>query len=489
MFPRLLVTPPTPRPARPRARAAVGVLAAHVTRAGVAAAAAVVLAVGAACSTSPTDPAARAASVPDALAVQVVPGGGAWLGGAARDSLGVGPDAAVRFASGDSGAVTVDTLGTVAGVRPGRTVVTASAGGRTARLAVLVRTVRYAAAYPRGALAGCALTDAGEALCWGDNGVGQLGAETGVLCHSGRTLTCGALPSEGPVFVATAERFRSLTVSTFRTCGLTVDGRALCWGGVAADIKIAVSSCDAVPNGRCRFAPTDVGAGRTFQALSTDSYYYSASTACGVAADGRAACWGANNVGQAGTGTRDTVPSPTPVQGDAQYRSVRVDAWLNHGCGLTTDGGARCWGLLGRTVVPSPTPAAPGERFVALAGDDCGLTAAGDVRCWSWDGGAPQTAAAGLQLMQVSGVCGLTAGGDAYCWDPGDPLLSDYLTQVAPARVAAGLRFRTLEANYARDADGVCGVATDGVAYCFAMHASSSDKYPGLVPRPIPGQG
>lgn len=64
----------------------------------------------------------------------------------------------------------------------------------------------------------CALTEAGEAWCWGQNINGQLGDGT---------LTS----SWTPVRVAGGHHFKELSLSNITSCGRTLSGETFCWGG------------------------------------------------------------------------------------------------------------------------------------------------------------------------------------------------------------------------------------------------------------------
>jgi hypothetical protein len=63
----------------------------------------------------------------------------------------------------------------------------------------------------------CALTEAGDAYCWGLNHVGQLG--------DGSTTNRGI-----PTPVSGGLTFATLTAGTAHVCGLTVGAAAYCWG-------------------------------------------------------------------------------------------------------------------------------------------------------------------------------------------------------------------------------------------------------------------
>jgi alpha-tubulin suppressor-like RCC1 family protein len=156
--------------------------------------------------------------------------------------------------------------------------------------------------------------------------------------------------------------------------------------------------------------------------------------ACGMGLNGIAYCWGPNDYGQAGTGTRSATPIlPTPVASPAAL--VSVVAGGEHACGLTADGTALCWGADGSAVlgypvsypgidsIPGVVQAAP--KFTKLQAGlekSCGLTGAGAAYCWGTVYGAsPRTVSAPSTLkelhVEVDNVCAIGNDQVAYCWN------------------------------------------------------------------------
>jgi hypothetical protein len=86
---------------------------------------------------------------------------------------------------------------------------------------------------------------------------------------------------------------------------------------------------------------------------------------CGLAADGVAWCWGANDRGQLGDGTTTPRVEAAPVSGDARFTSI-------------AGGGKRA----------------------------CGSTAGGEVWCWGWTGGSAENVALVPTLIDAPGVVG-----------------------------------------------------------------------------------
>lgn len=136
----------------------------------------------------------------------------------------------------------------------------------------------------------CAIADGGAAYCWGYAISGALG-----------TGSTEPVIQPTPVLVAGGHSFQSISAGDHFTCGVTTDGAGYCWGW---------GGSNQLGNGQPldRLEPTPVAGGLTFTSISTGSGY-----ACGVATDGYAYCWGANESGQLGTGDQQGRATPTRV--------------------------------------------------------------------------------------------------------------------------------------------------------------------------------
>ena len=79
-----------------------------------------------------------------------------------------------------------------------------------------------------------------------------------------------------------------------------------------------------------------------------------------VTTNGAAKCWGDNNHGQLGNGTKERSATPTRVIGLENV--VQISAGAFHACAVLADHTARCWGNNGAgrlgdgTVTSSTTP-------------------------------------------------------------------------------------------------------------------------------------
>ena len=179
-----------------------------------------------------------------------------------------------------------------------------------------------------GAFYTCGVATDHAAFCWGFNRDGQLGD------GSTNSRTTPTLVSGGHLFATVSAGSGS------RTCGLTTDGAAYCWGaGPLGDGKTTSDSIPMLVAGVHQFLSVEVG----------DHH------ACGVVTTGAVYCWGSNGEGQLGDGTVIDRTTPVLVSGGLTFTSVSTG--LGHTCGIAGNGVTYCWGS-GKTI-PTPLPGQP----------------------------------------------------------------------------------------------------------------------------------
>ncbi|MDP2958482.1 MAG: hypothetical protein Q8N53_18800 [Longimicrobiales bacterium] len=227
---------------------------------------------------------------------------------------------------------------------------------------------------------------------------------------------------------------------------------------------------------------------------------------CGLDPKGWAWCWGDNNWGQLGDGTKAGSPESRRVSGGHSF--VRVEAGTLHTCALTAEGDPFCWGDNGLGQLgdgtnasrPVPVASGVGVRFddLDLGGlHTCGLDPSGALYCWgsnqSGQLGVPgsetcsvfntaqpcATRPARVELpgavVKVSAgdahTCALTDEGTAFCWgknDWGQLGIGRFGgNAVVPTPVLGDLRFRDIAAG----PTNTCALDEAGAAWCWGMSA------------------
>jgi alpha-tubulin suppressor-like RCC1 family protein len=189
--------------------------------------------------------------------------------------------------------------------------------------------------------------------------------------------------------------------------------------------------------------------------------FASGSHTCGATTDNLAYCWGANNFGQLGDGTRTDGKKPVAVAGGLSFRQV----------------------MAGSGFVEFLTPEAPDVAFT------CGVITDNRAYCWGDNGGhlgngttdrdalTPVAVSGGHRFSVVDPgglhTCGVALNAVAFCWgDNSQGQLGDgsFGNRAQPIRVAGGLRFNNVSTSLIGTT--TCGVTTDNRAYCWGNNSS-----------------
>lgn len=261
-------------------------------------------------------------------------------------------------------------------------------GGSSPRLAT-VGSERFTTITAGNAHA-CALNVSGQAYCWGQDSLGQLGYNRGVNSST-------PVPVSGPAGAQPSTlRFTAISAGGSHTCAVETTGALWCWGsnltGALGDTAVAVRSLSPVAV-RSTATYTQVAAGRNHT--------------CALTTAGEIHCWGLNISRQVGVAAPNTVLLPTLI--GSGYVAVVVG--YDHTCGLLSGGAAQCWGqneygqLGSGDPIPSGTSATPvpvsgGLTFSRIAAgrrSTCGIDTAGVTWCW----GSNHLGALGNQLQAM----------------------------------------------------------------------------------------
>ncbi len=270
----------------------------------------------------------------------------------------------------------------------------------------------------------CALTTAGGVKCWGYNGSGELGNGT-----TGGP-DCGGVCYTTAVNVSGLTRgVAAVTAGFSNSCALTTSGGVKCWGqnfsGQLGNGTTTNSS-----------TPVDVtGLASGVAAVSAGVGY-----TCAVTTGGGAKCWGDNSGGQLGNGTTTGSTTPTDVcatgatppcsesNGNTLTGVTGVSAGYQHACAVTTSGGVKCWGVNDAGQLGTGTRTGPQTCSVVFREFVPCSTVPEDVSGLTSDVAAV--------AVGVEHACALTVAGGVTCWGRnflgqlGDGTTTDRLTPV-----------------------------------------------------------
>jgi alpha-tubulin suppressor-like RCC1 family protein/endonuclease/exonuclease/phosphatase family metal-dependent hydrolase len=224
----------------------------------------------------------------------------------------------------------------------------------------------------------------------------------------------------------------SLSAGGQTTCLTRSDGTARCWGR---------NDYGQIGDGSKvrRDAPAKV-TGRGWSTIST-----SGASTCGVKQDGTLWCWGLDNYGQLGFGKGAPVTSPRQVGSSKKWAEVST-AWA-HSCATRTDGSLWCWGqnLWGQLGIGTV------DRLHAK----------------------PQRVGTATNWRSVSTggwhTCAVNEAGAAYCWghnafgELGDGTIT---SRKAPVRVGGGQTWLQLSTAWAQ----TCGLTQTGTLLCWGFN-------------------
>jgi alpha-tubulin suppressor-like RCC1 family protein len=346
-----------------------------------------------------------------------------------------------------------------------------------------------------------------QAFCWGDGYFGKLG--DGVLRDR-------FFVEPDPVIGGL--HFREVSANDYHSCGVTVDNQAYCWGDNTFG---QIGTGPEYERGgfypkRQNMRPAAVGGGIAFAHVSLGGAY-----TCGLSVEGKAYCWGKNDFGQLGNGTFTSSQEPVAVL--TEVRFVKIQAGSAAVCALTQGGQAWCWGYNGRGELGADTPGQTCGTFaepcspvpVRVQTDQvfsdlskklnwaCALNTAGKAYCW---GNAASnvlgnnedptplfiTTPVAVQTPQPqtfasiytggAGSCGVRADGVAFCWGLGQNLFTDPATWQAPGEV----RWRML----AMAGNRVCGFDLARKGWCWGRESrgeiGDGEPQNGFYPSPVP---
>ena len=270
----------------------------------------------------------------------------------------------------------------------------------------------------------CALGNDNSVSCWGNNSQGRTGQPAPVSANSNT-----------PVVVPGLNDVLALAAGAAHSCAIKLNGTVWCWGNNQYG-----QLGDGTASGFNGFKATPVqvvGISDAVQIAAGDWH------TCAVRrVSGAVLCWGLNQNGQLGDGTK--VSHTTPVASSGLVGATALAAGADHTCAAIAGGAVQCWGANSQgqigdnTAVDRTAPTANGLTNVVSLGlgitHSCAVKSDKTVSCWgdnmSAQLGNGTSGNAGSQVaLPVAGLtdaiaisakynytCVLKADNTAACW-------------------------------------------------------------------------
>jgi alpha-tubulin suppressor-like RCC1 family protein len=344
----------------------------------------------------------------------------------------------------------------------------------------------------------CAVTDSGQAKCWGWGFDGQLGDGTG-----GKRLT--------PVdVIGLGEDISTIAAGGSHSCALDAIGGVACWGN-NSDRQLGIPSVSrAVSPQNVPDLPSGVA-----------SISLGGTHSCALMREGGVKCWGDGAYMKLGFNTfLQDIVSPASVP-NLETGVKAIAAGSEHSCALRNSGAVWCWGrnLGGALGNGSPTGESEPGPVVGLnsgvisisagGGHSCAVHKFGNVMCWGantfgelGDGTTTHRSTpvyveslnADFKTVATgsSHTCGLTVSGGVWCWGSnGDGQLGDGTTISRTTPVAVtGLNSGAIDISLGSAHS--CALMTSGGIKCWGSNSSGqlgngTEDTDSLIPTDVIG--
>ncbi len=140
---------------------------------------------------------------------------------------------------------------------------------------------------------------------------------------------------------------KQITAGAFHTCAIAFDGRAYCWGqnvvGQLGDGTMDDSLSPVLVDTTSEFTDLKDKKVTFLSASASDQNPFT----CSLSSEGKAYCWGFNDVGQLGNGNYDQTSYPKLVSNGSipsNATITKISSGYSHNCAIASNNLAYCWG-------------------------------------------------------------------------------------------------------------------------------------------------
>ena len=329
----------------------------------------------------------------------------------------------------------------------------------------------------------CAIASTNQAYCWGVGTSGQIGNGSGSTIDVPSAVTTSG--------VLSGKTIKSISAGGMSACAIASDNNAYCWGqNSSGQLGNNSTSSSLVP---VAVTTSGVLSGKTIKSISAGGM-----SACAIASDNNAYCWGQNSSGQLGNNsTSDSlVPVAVSTSGVLSGKAVfAISEGADFTCALASDNRADCWGhndsgqLGNNTTTDSLVPirvlfdytfnaqnyrlyanadsATPGSPLAAI---NTSSTLATSGQAFRLRTGIKIDPRIGQISVGTRYSCGLSDG-KTYCWgDGGSGRLGNNSTAdslVPVGLTTSGVLADKIITSFSAAGPSTCAIASDNQAYCW----------------------
>ncbi len=245
-------------------------------------------------------------------------------------------------------------------------------------------------------------------------------------------FVASSAPASATSALVPVDNYTQTAVGYRHACGLTTEGEVECWGNNSeGQLGDGTQNNAVLPTAVINLGgvAVEIVTGNDFSCARLDA--------------GSVRCWGSDNSGQLGNGNGGTTDEPETVQG-LPGAATRIFAGENSACAIVTGGSAHCWGYNdggqlgdgtkdGRQVATSVSTLTAGVTDIAIGVGHACAVYQGQAWCWGQNGqgqlgDASETerltpvqatviASAALDVaVGQSHSCAVMANGETRCW-------------------------------------------------------------------------